>query len=78
VSDQMNMNWRFAVTWLTSLVLLIALDGIMERLSQQTPAEEISFSQLLTEVDHGHVQDVVIQVRKSAAPSATVGASRPI
>jgi cell division protease FtsH len=57
----MNINSRFAVTWVTSLILLITLDGVMEGLRQQRPADEISFSQLLTDVDQGHVWDVLIQ-----------------
>ncbi len=57
----MNTNPRLAAVLLTSLMLLIALDGMMESLRQQRPAEEISFSELLTEVDDDHVRDVLIQ-----------------
>jgi cell division protease FtsH len=57
----MNMNPRVATIFLTSLMLLIALDGMMESLRQPGPAEDISFSRLLSEVDHGHVRDVLIQ-----------------
>ncbi len=61
LSGQMNTNPRLAAVLLTSLMLLIALDGMMESLRQQRPAEEISFSELLTEVDDDHVRDVLIQ-----------------
>jgi cell division protease FtsH len=56
-----NTNLRLVVPWLAILLLLMLLVAAMEGSEQRTLSEDISFSQLLTEADSGHVHDVLIQ-----------------
>jgi cell division protease FtsH len=56
-----NTNPRLVVPSLTVLLLLIVLAAMMESSGRRTAAEDIAFSQLLKEVDAGHVHDVLIQ-----------------
>src|SRR5579871_3597469 len=56
-----NTNVRILLPWLAVLVLLIALVASMENSGRQPATAEISFSQLLKDVDAGHVRDVLIQ-----------------
>src|SRR3974390_104121 len=57
----MNANLRnFALLGIIVL-LLLALFTLFQNPGQRTSAQDISFSQLLTEVDQGRVRDVVIQ-----------------
>ena len=57
----MNANLRNFALWVIIVLLLLALFTLFQNPSQRTPAQDISFSQLLTEVDQGRVRDVVIQ-----------------
>src|SRR5881296_1767435 len=57
----MNANLRNFALWVIILLLLLALFTLFQNPGQRTSAQDISFSQLLTEVDQNHVRDVVIQ-----------------
>ncbi|MDP2298257.1 MAG: ATP-dependent zinc metalloprotease FtsH [Pseudolabrys sp.] len=57
----MNANLRNFALWVIIVLLLLALFTLFQNPSQRTAAQDISFSQLLTEVDQGRVRDVLIQ-----------------
>jgi cell division protease FtsH len=57
----MNPNFRNLGLWVIIVLLLLALFTLFQSPGQHTAANEISFSQLLSEVDNGRVRDVVIQ-----------------
>src|SRR5579859_5355742 len=57
----MNANLRNFALWVIIVLLLLALFTLFQNPSQRTNSQEISFSQLLSEVDQGRVSDVVIQ-----------------
>jgi ATP-dependent Zn protease len=67
----MNANLRNFALWVIIVLLLLALFTLFQNPGQRASSQDISFSQLLTEVDQNHVRDVVIQGRKSTAPSPT-------
>ena len=56
----MNANLRNFALWVIIGLLLIALFNLFQSPGQRTSSNEISFSQLLTEVDQGRVRDVTI------------------
>jgi cell division protease FtsH len=57
----MNANLRNFALWVIIVLLLLALFTLFQNPGQHTSSQDISFSQLLTEVDQGHVRNVVIQ-----------------
>ena len=57
----MNANIRNFALWVIIVLLLLALFSLFQNPAQRQAANDISFSQLLTEVDQGRVRDVVIQ-----------------
>ncbi|MBV9560747.1 MAG: ATP-dependent zinc metalloprotease FtsH [Bradyrhizobium sp.] len=57
----MNANLRNFALWVIIVLLLLALFTLFQNPGQRVSSQDISFSQLLTEVDQGHVRDVVIQ-----------------
>ncbi|HWL03754.1 MAG TPA: ATP-dependent zinc metalloprotease FtsH, partial [Xanthobacteraceae bacterium] len=57
----MNSNLRNFALWVIIVLLLLALFTLFQNPSQRTQSQDISFSQLLTEVDQGRVREVVIQ-----------------
>jgi cell division protease FtsH len=57
----MDQNLRMIVPWVAIVLLLTLLAVTMENAAQPTPSGDISFSQLLKQVDSGHVRDVLIQ-----------------
>src|SRR6476659_8215508 len=57
----MNANLRNFALWVIIVLLLLALFTLFQNPGQRTTAQDISFSQLLSEVDQGRVRDVVIQ-----------------
>ena len=57
----MNANLRNFALWVIIVLLLLALFTLFQNPGQRTTSQDISFSQLLTEVDQGRVRDVVIQ-----------------
>ncbi len=56
----MNPNIRNFALWVIIFLLVLALVTLFQSPGQKTPTSEISFSQLLTEVDQGHVREVTI------------------
>ena len=57
----MNANLRNFALWVIIVLLLLALFTLFQNPGQRTVSQDISFSQLLNEVDQGRVRDVVIQ-----------------
>jgi cell division protease FtsH len=57
----MNANLRNFALWVIIVLLLLALFTLFQNPGQRASSQDISFSQLLTEVDQGHVRDVIIQ-----------------
>ncbi len=58
---QMNANLRNFALWVIIVLLLLALFTLFQNPGQRTTSQDISFSQLLNEVDQGRVRDVLIQ-----------------
>src|SRR5471032_27778 len=56
----MNPNFRNFALWVIIFLLVLALVTLFQSPGQKTPSSEISFSQLLSEVDQGHVREVTI------------------
>jgi cell division protease FtsH len=57
----MNANLRNFALWVIIVLLLLALFTLFQNPSQRTSSQDISFSQLLNEVEKGSVRDVLIQ-----------------
>ena len=57
----MNANLRNFALWVIIVLLLLALFTLFQNPGQRTSSQDISFSQLLSEVDQNRVRDVVIQ-----------------
>ncbi len=57
----MNANLRNFALWVIIVLLLLALFSLFQTPGQRASSHDISFSQLLAEVDQGKVRDVVIQ-----------------
>src|ERR1700753_72275 len=57
----MNANLRNFALWVIIVLLLLALFTLFQNPGQRASSQDISFSQLLTEVDQGNVRDVLIQ-----------------
>src|SRR5246500_2767639 len=57
----MNANLRNFALWVIIVLLLLALFTLFQNPGQRTTSTDISFSQLLNEVEQGRVRDVVIQ-----------------
>ena len=57
----MNANLRNFGLWVIIVLLLLALFTLFQNPAQRTASQDISFSQLLNEVDQNRVRDVVIQ-----------------
>src|SRR6476646_4157231 len=57
----MNANLRNFALWVIIVLWLLALFTLFQNPGQRTQAQEISFSQLLSEVDAGRVKEVVLQ-----------------
>src|SRR5262245_53500539 len=56
----MNSNFRNFAIWVFIGLLLVALFNLFQSPGVQVRGNEISFSQLLSEVERGNVQDVTI------------------
>jgi cell division protease FtsH len=56
----MNANLRNFALWVIIVLLVLALFSLFQNPGQRSITNDISFSQLLTEVDQGRVRDVVI------------------
>jgi cell division protease FtsH len=57
----MNANLRNFALWVIIVLLLLALFTLFQNPGQRAASQDISFSQLLSEVDQNRVRDVVIQ-----------------
>jgi len=57
----MNANLRNFALWVIIVLMLLALFTLFQNPGQRAASQDISFSQLLTEVDQSRVRDVVIQ-----------------
>ncbi|MGU3494711.1 ATP-dependent zinc metalloprotease FtsH [Xanthobacteraceae bacterium A53D] len=57
----MNANLRNFALWVIIVLLLLALFSLFQSPGQRSSANDISFSQLLSDVDQGRVRDVVIE-----------------
>jgi cell division protease FtsH len=57
----MNANLRSFALWVIILLLVLALFTLFQTPGQHTASQDISFSQMLAEVDQDHVRDVLIQ-----------------
>src|ERR1700758_1688439 len=57
----MNANLRNFALWVIIVLLLLALFTLFQNPGQRTTSQDISFSQLLNEVDQGRVRDVLSQ-----------------
>src|SRR3974377_1084810 len=59
--QEMNANLRNFALWVIIVLLLLALFTLFQNPGQRTTSQDISFSQLLSDVDQGRVRDVLIQ-----------------
>src|ERR687897_326477 len=57
----MNANFRNFALWVIIVLLLLALFTLFQNPGQRAASQDITFSQLLSEVDQNRVRDVVIQ-----------------
>src|SRR5580658_3033813 len=58
---KMNANLRNFALWVIIVLLLLALFTLFQSPGQRTTSQDISFSELLTDVDTGRVKEVLIQ-----------------
>ena len=56
----MNANFRNLALWAIIGLLVVALVMLFQQPSQRTPIRDISYSELLSQIDQGRVHDVVI------------------
>ncbi|MBO0734057.1 MAG: ATP-dependent zinc metalloprotease FtsH [Methylocapsa sp.] len=56
----MNPNFRNFALWVIIFLLVVALFMLFQNPGQRIPSQDISFSQLLNEVDKGNVREVTI------------------
>jgi cell division protease FtsH len=56
----MNPNFRNFALWVIIILLVVALVMLFQSPGQRVPSQDIAFSQLLNEVDQGHVREVTI------------------
>jgi cell division protease FtsH len=56
----MNARLRNFALWVIVVLFVLALFSVFQRPSQRSVSQDISFSQLLDDVDRGRVRDVVI------------------
>ena len=57
----MNANLRNFALWVIIVLLLLALFTLFQNPGTRPNSQDISYSELLNEVDNHHVRDVVIQ-----------------
>ncbi|HET6378761.1 MAG TPA: ATP-dependent zinc metalloprotease FtsH [Methylocella sp.] len=56
----MNPNFRNFALWVIIILLVVALVMLFQNPGQRVPSQDIAFSQLLNEVELGHVREVTI------------------
>ena len=75
----MNSNFRNFAIWVFIGLLLVALFNLFQSPGVHVRGNEISFSQLLTDVEGGNVQDVTIAGNQITGHySMMAGTSRPM
>ena len=57
----MNANLRNLALWVIIVLLLLALFTLFQNPGQRTSSQDISYSQMIKEVEQNKVRDVVIQ-----------------
>ena len=57
---KINPNFRNFALWVIVILLVVAVVMLFESPGQRVPSQDIAFSQLLNEVDQGHVREVTI------------------
>ena len=73
----MNPNFRNFALWVIIFLLVLALVTLFQSPAQKAPSSDITFSQLLTEVDAGHIRDVTIAGADISGTTRTVARSSP-
>jgi len=58
--QEMNPNFRNFALWVIIILLVVALVMLFQNPGQRAASQDITFSQLLTDVDAGHVREVTI------------------
>jgi cell division protease FtsH len=56
----MNPNYRNFALWIIIILLVVALVMLFVSPGKRVPSQDIAFSQLLNEVDQGHIREVTI------------------
>jgi cell division protease FtsH len=56
----MNPNFRNFALWVIIFLLVVALVMLFQNPGQHVPTQDVTYSQLLSEVDQGHVREVTI------------------
>src|SRR2546430_16646618 len=56
----MNPNYRNFALWMIIILLVVALVMLFVSPGKRVPSQELAFSQLLNEVDQGHVREGTI------------------
>src|ERR1700758_4413403 len=65
---KMNPNFRNFALWVIIFLLVVALIMQFQNTGQRIPSQDISFSQLLNEVDQGRVREVTIAGNEITGP----------
>jgi hypothetical protein len=65
----MYFNLRSFALWAVSVLLLLALFTLLQNPGQHSTPSEISYSQLLNDIDQDRVRDVVIQGHAPPSPT---------
>ena len=64
----MNAHFRNLALWAIIGLLVVALVMLFQQPGQRTPIRDISFSELLTQIDQGRVHDVTIAGQRDHRP----------
>ena len=73
----MNANLRNFALWVIIVLLLLALFTLFQNPGQRASSQDISFSQLLSEVDQGHVrghQSILVRLPETGPVLLTIDA----
>ncbi|HEY8215344.1 MAG TPA: ATP-dependent metallopeptidase FtsH/Yme1/Tma family protein, partial [Methylocystis sp.] len=56
----MKANWKKYLPWVVFVAVGALLFGLFQHQQTRTPAREITFSELLVQIDEGRIHDVTI------------------
>ena len=56
----MKANWKKYLPWVVFVAVAVVLFAMFQHQQSRTPAREITFSELLVQIDEGRVHDVTI------------------